>query len=423
MSAVPILFLQLIAILGVARLLSAVLRHVHQPPVIGEMLAGIVLGPLVFGCLSPHWQAALFPVDSLGALEGLSELGLVLFMFVVGAELRLPGGARRHLGASGAIGLACVLLPCALGLAIAPFLHGEFAPQGVAFWPFALFMAASLSITAFPVMARILKERDMTESAEGRLALTSAAFANLLAGFVIALVLVLISSRDGWQSFAVTVIGSVALAGLAFGVLRPALARGFERHAQDGRPTPAMLGLLLILVFAAAAATRALGLHEVFGAFLIGAILPRDNRLLACLVERIEHLAVIVLMPVFFALAGLHMSADAFVGAGLLALALVLAAAMSGQMVGGTLGARLSGLAWPQALSVGALMNARGLMELIIMKIGLDMGVIDNAIFTMLMIMAVGTTLMTTPLLALFGRLGRTTQPLAQAVRNPRSLP
>jgi Kef-type K+ transport system membrane component KefB len=176
MSAVPILFLQLIAILGVARLLSAVLRHVHQPPVIGEMLAGIVLGPLVFGCLSPHWQAALFPVDSLGALEGLSELGLVLFMFVVGAELRLPGGARRHLGASGAIGLACVLLPCALGLAIAPFLHGEFAPQGVAFWPFALFMAASLSITAFPVMARILKERGMTESAEGRLALTSAAF-------------------------------------------------------------------------------------------------------------------------------------------------------------------------------------------------------------------------------------------------------
>jgi Kef-type K+ transport system membrane component KefB len=131
MSAVPILFLQLIAILGVARLLSAVLRHVHQPPVIGEMLAGIVLGPLVFGCLSPHWQAALFPVDSLGALEGLSELGLVLFMFVVGAELRLPGGARRHLGASGAIGLACVLLPCALGLAIAPF-HIPVLHRGVA---------------------------------------------------------------------------------------------------------------------------------------------------------------------------------------------------------------------------------------------------------------------------------------------------
>ena len=225
MSAVPILFLQLIAILGVARLLSAVLRHVHQPPVIGEMLAGIVLGPLVFGCLSPHWQAALFPVDSLGALEGLSELGLVLFMFVVGAELRLPGGARRHLGASGAIGLACVLLPCALGLAIAPFLHGEFAPQGVAFWPFALFMAASLSITAFPVMARILKERGMTESAEGRLALTSAAFDNVFAGFVIALAL--ISSRTDWERFAFTLGGSLVLVGFAIWILRPALARGF----------------------------------------------------------------------------------------------------------------------------------------------------------------------------------------------------
>ena len=421
MSAVPILFLQLIAILGVARLLSAVLRHVHQPPVIGEMLAGIVLGPLVFGCLSPHWQAALFPLDSLAALEGLSELGLVLFMFVVGAELRLPGGARRHLGASGAIGLACVLLPCALGLAIAPFLHGEFAPQGVAFWPFALFMAASLSITAFPVMARILKERGMTESAEGRLALTSAAFDNVFAGFVIALAL--ISSRTDWERFAFTLGGSLVLVGFAIWILRPALARGFERYADNGRPTPAMLCLLLILVFAAAAATRALGLHEVFGAFLIGAILPRDNRLLACLVERIEHLAVIVLMPVFFALAGLHMSADAFSGTGWLALGLVLVAAMAGKDVGGALGARHAGLAWPQALSVGALMNARGLMELIIMKIGLDLGVIDGAIFTMLMIMAVATTLMTTPLLALFGRLGRTTPPHAQAVRNPRSLP
>ena len=421
MSAVPILFLQLIAILGVARLLSAVLRHVHQPPVIGEMLAGIVLGPLVFGCLSPHWQAALFPLDSLAALEGLSELGLVLFMFVVGAELRLPGGARRHLGASGAIGLACVLLPCALGLAIAPFLHSRFAPQGVAFWPFALFMAASLSITAFPVMARILKERGMTESAEGRLALTSAAFDNVFAGFVIALAL--ISSRTDWERFAFTLGGSLVLVGFAIWILRPALARGFERYADNGRPTPAMLCLLLILVFAAAAATRALGLHEVFGAFLIGAILPRDNRLLACLVERIEHLAVIVLMPVFFALAGLHMSADAFSGTGWLALGLVLVAAMAGKVVGGALGARHAGLAWPQALSVGALMNARGLMELIIMKIGLDLGVIDGGIFTMLMIMAVATTLMTTPLLALFGRLGRTTQPHAQAVRNPRSLP
>ena len=385
------------------------------------MLAGIVLGPLVFGCLSPHWQAALFPLDSLAALEGLSELGLVLFMFVVGAELRLPGGARRHLGASGAIGLACVLLPCALGLAIAPFLHSRFAPQGVAFWPFALFMAASLSITAFPVMARILKERGMTESAEGRLALTSAAFDNVFAGFVIALAL--ISSRTDWERFAFTLGGSLVLVGFAIWILRPALARGFERYADNGRPTPAMLCLLLILVFAAAAATRALGLHEVFGAFLIGAILPRDNRLLACLVERIEHLAVIVLMPVFFALAGLHMSADAFSGTGWLALGLVLVAAMAGKVVGGALGARHAGLAWPQALSVGALMNARGLMELIIMKIGLDLGVIDGAIFTMLMIMAVATTLMTTPLLALFGRLGRTTQPHAQAVRNPRSLP
>ena len=423
MITIPLLLLQLVAILGVARLLSLVLRHFHQPPVIGEMLAGMALGPVVFGVLAPDWQTFLFAPGSLAALDGLSQIGLVLFMFIVGAELRLPGGARHHLRVAGGVALLSVLLPMILGFAISPLLHEQFAPPGVTFWPFALFMAASMSITAFPVMARILKERGMTETPVGRLSLTSAALADVLAGVVLALVVALLSSHSGWSGFAISMIGSIALGWFCFAVLRPWLARAFARHAPDGRPSTSMMAMILILVFAGAAATSALGLHAVFGAFLIGAILPRDNRLLACLVERIEHLAVLVLMPVFFALAGLSMTVDAFAGAGMAALGLVLAAAIIGKLVGGALGARIAGQGWPESMAVGSLMNARGLMELIVIKIGLDVGVIGAEIFTMLMIMAVVTTLMTSPLLVVFTRIAGKTESLAQGMPPHRNLP
>ena len=255
MNAIPILLIQLVAILGTARILSILLRHFGQPPVIGEMLAGIALGPMVFGAIAPQAQAFLFAPASLSALDALSQIGLILFMFIVGAELRLPGGAKRHLGASSLVGTLSVLLPFALGIAISPGLHARFAPEGVAFWPFAFFMAASMSITAFPIMARILKERGMTESPIGRLSLTSAALADVLAWIVLAFVVALISSHAGWSGFAFTVVGSIALGAFAFGVLRPWLAHMLARHAADGRPGNGMLALILILVFARSAAT------------------------------------------------------------------------------------------------------------------------------------------------------------------------
>ncbi len=402
MGSIPILLLQLVAILGTARLFAILLRQFGQPPVIGEMLAGIALGPMVFGLLAPQAQAFLFAPTSLAALDGLSQIGLILFMFIVGAELRLPGGARRHLSASALVGVLSVVLPFALGLAISPALHESFAPEGIAFWPFALFMAASMSITAFPIMARILKERGMTESAVGRLSLTSAALADVLAWIVLAFVVALISSKAGWSGFAVTMAGSIGLAVFAFVALRPWLASLLEKHAPDGRPGSGLLALILILVFATSAVTSGLGLHAVFGAFLIGVVLPRDNRLLASLIERIEYVAVIVLMPVFFALAGLNTTTDAFAGAGLGALMLILGAAVFGKILGGAAGARAAGYGWRESFATGSLMNARALMELIVMKVGLDIGVIGMEIFTMLMIMAVLTTLMTTPLLTAF---------------------
>ena len=422
MTSMPMLFVQLAVILGVARLLALLLRRIGQPPVIGEMLAGIMLGPMVFGALAPTAQAWLFAPESLAALGGLSQIGLVLFMFIVGAELRVPAGARRHLTAAGLTGLFSVILPFALGLAISPMLHGQLAPAGVAFWPFALFMAASMAITAFPIMARILKERGMTESAVGRLSLTSAAMADVLAWIVLALVVAMISSRAGWSGFVITVLGTAAMAVFSFMVLRPLLARAMERHGDEGRPSAGLLAVLLIGVFVSAAITDALGLHAVFGAFVFGAALPRDNRLLACLIERIEYVAVLVLMPVFFALAGLHTTPDALGGAGVVALALILAAAVLGKVLGGAAGARAAGMNWRDSFAVGSLMNARALMELIVMKVGLDVGVIGPEIFTMLMIMAIVTTLMTTPLLNLFSSRKTSANPpmnTAATLRNP----
>lgn len=398
------LLLQLVVILGTARVLGMLLRYFGQPAVIGEMAAGIVLGPIVFGLFAPELHAYIFDKGSLGALNGLSELGLVLFMFIVGAELRLPMGVRQQLVAASWIGSLSVLVPMLLGLGVAVLVHQELAPAGAAFWPFALFMASAMSITAFPVMARILKDRKATSTTVGRLSLTGAAFADALAWIMLILVVVLAGSGRDWGHFWRTLAGLGALALVLFFVVRPIVGRLLARFAADGRPEGSLLAILLIGAFGCAYVTEILGVHAVFGAFLFGMSLPRDDRLLASLIERIEHVALIVMMPIFFALAGLNTTADAFVGTGLGALLLILAAAVFGKIFGGAFGARISGQPWRISFAVGSLMNARGLMELIVIKVGLDIGVISDELFTMLLVMALITTVMTGPLLTLFAR-------------------
>jgi Kef-type K+ transport system membrane component KefB len=397
-----VLLLQLVIILATARACGMLLRYVGQPPVIGEMAAGLVLGPIVFGATFPEFHAELFAKDSLPALSSLSTLGLVLFMFVVGAELRAPDGVRNQVKAAGMVGVLSVLLPMGFGLAIAPALYPQLVPAGVGFWPFALFMAAAMAITAFPVMARILKERGMTQTPIGRLSLSAAAMADVGAWILLALVMALLAAKTGWSGFARALLGLGAMTTIVFGLLRPFYARLLARHADDGKPSGMVLAALLIGMLACAAATEWLQLHAVFGAFLFGACLPRDDRLLHTLIERIEHLAVIVLMPVFFALAGLNTTPDAFAGASIGALALIVLAAVGGKIVGGSAGARLAGYGWRDSLAVGSLMNARGMMELIVIKVGLDAGVIGPELFTMLLVMALATTVMTGPLLSLF---------------------
>ncbi|MFM9928118.1 cation:proton antiporter [Variovorax sp. H27-G14] len=401
MSATSLL-LQLIVILSTARLCGWVLRYVGQPSVVGEMAAGLMLGPVVMGALFPALHAQLFSKESLQGLSSLSTLGLVLFMFVVGLELRASQGVREQLRSAGYVGVLSILVPAALGIAIAPALHPSLAPAGVGFWPFALFIAAALSITAFPVMARILKDRGMTRTPFGQLSLGAAAVVDVFAWILLAFVVAMVGAGEGYQGLLKTTLGMVVVLCVLFLAVKPAFAWLLRTKAPEGEPSITLMAALMIGLLATSLATEWLHLHAVFGAFLFGACLPRDDRLLKSLTERIEPISIVVLMPLFFALAGLGTTANAFSGAGVGAMLLILGVAAFGKIAGGAIGARMAGYGWRDSLATGSLMNARGLMELIVMKIGLDAGLIGPELFTMLLVMALVTTAMTGPLINLF---------------------
>lgn len=401
MSATSLL-LQLIVILTTARVCGWVLRYVGQPSVVGEMAAGLMLGPVVMGALFPALHAQLFSKESLQGLSSLSTLGLVLFMFVVGLELRASQGVREQLRSAGYVGVLSTVVPAALGIAIAPALHPSLAPAGVGFWPFALFIAAALSITAFPVMARILKDRGMTRTSFGQLSLGAAAVVDVFAWILLAFVVAMVGAGEGFQGLLKTTLGMVVVLCVLFLAVKPGFAWLLRTKAPEGEPSITLMAALMIGLLASSLATEWLHLHAVFGAFLFGACLPRDDRLLKSLTERIEPISIVVLMPLFFALAGLGTTSSAFSGAGFGAMMLILAVAAFGKIAGGAIGARMAGYGWRDSLATGSLMNARGLMELIVMKIGLDAGLIGPELFTMLLVMALVTTAMTGPLINLF---------------------
>jgi Kef-type K+ transport system membrane component KefB len=409
---------QLGIILVVVALLVAVLRHVGQPAVVGEMAAGFVLGPVVFGAIAPGLHAQVFAPETLGGIRGLGTLGLVLFMFLMGAELRID--ARRaapFLRAAARLSALSVLLPFALGVAIAPLLHPAFAPAGLAFWPFALFLGTALSVTALPVMARILRERGLAESEPGKLALSAAALGDAGAWLMLAVVVAAGKPGARWEQLWLTVVLLALLCAFVFGVVRPVLARRFgQRTGEEGLPA-GDIPMLLVGAVACAFATDCLQVHAAFGAFLFGLCLPRDDRLAAALRARVEPLVLLVLMPCFFALSGLGTTGEAFAGTGMALFALVLLAAIAGKFAAGVAGARWAGQSWRPALMVGALMNTRGVVELVFLKVGLDAGLIGPELFTALFVTALVTTLMTSPLLGWLGRYRRKLAPATPLVK------
>lgn len=395
-------FLQVVVILIVAKFVGALLKRAGQPEVIGEMMAGFILGPIVLGYFFPDFHRALFRGAAELQLKVLSDLGILLFMFVVGAEFRFPERKRhgpRHVVLL--IGTCSILVPFVLGAAAAPLLYQPLAPHGAPTLGFTLFIATVFSVTAFPVLARILKERRMIDSEQGVISLASAALSDIGVWIMLAIIALSLQIEGRWQDLAWRLLGLVALCVISFAVVRPMFKAWLTRSGPDA---PYLLLVLICGALIYASITEWLQVHSVFGAFLFGACLPRDQRLLDMLVERVEHLSVVVLMPSFFALAGLNTSLDAFSGVGIGLLALVVLVAVAGKLLGAGIGARMAGYPLDQSLRIGVLMNARGLMELVVLKIGMDLGLIDDRLFTLFVIMTVATTMMTGPLLTLLDR-------------------
>ncbi len=393
------LLLQIAVILIAARALGWVFQRIHQPRVVGEMAAGILLGPSLLGWIAPGVASALFPEGSLESLRVLSQVGLILFMFLVGLELDTRGlrGRGRAVVVTSCFG---IVAPFLLGIVLAFHLHPGLSNPGVKFTHFALFLGTAMSITAFPVLARILAERDLLRSRVGTVALACAAADDVTAWHLLAAVVLLIRAAGLSFPFWLAALGSLGTVALLWLVARPAL-RGLEAiYRRRGIVSPDLLALLLLIMLACAWATERLGIHAVFGAFLAGAILPKERGFVEAVSEKLKDLTVVLLLPLFFAFTGLRTSVGLLQGSALwLDCALVIAVATAGKFGGVTLAARLTGSAWREAAALGVLMNTRGLMELVILNVGRDVGVISAPLFAMMVLMALVTTFLTTPLL------------------------
>lgn len=387
------LLLALACVITLARLLGAVARRLGQPPVIGEILAGILVGPTLFGTVLSD---RLFPVDIRTALAGLANVGLVLFMFIVGYELDFDAvkGRRR---AAVSISVGSVLLPLGLGVLLAFWLARHHAVQDVV--PFALFIGAAMSVTAFPVLARILTDRGMLRTEVGALALASGAVDDVVAWTLLAGVVAL---GAGGGDFPWQTLLAVPYALVMFLLVRPQLRRLVEARKRAGRLTPGILAVMLVGLLLSCWCTEAIGVHAIFGAFVFGAVMPRlgGEQLRHETMERLEQVSVLLLLPVFFVIAGLRVDLSTLDGRGLVDLGLILAVAITGKFAGAYLGARLSRIPPRRAGALASLMNTRGLTEIVILTVGVQLGILNDRLFSMMVVMALVTTVMAGPLLS-----------------------
>ena len=377
------LLVQMGTIVLVGRVLALGFRRMGQPAVIAEIVAGIALGPSLFGAVAPEGMKALFPAESMQVLSMIAQLGLVLFMFLVGLELdtRLLRGQGRT---SVAISASGIVLPFVLGSALAVPLHAGLAPEGVPLLSFALFLGVAMSVTAFPVLARILTERRLIRTRIGAVALAAAAVDDVTAWCLLAGV-VAVASASGAVPVAKTIALAVVYVVGMFKVVRPMLARIGPR-AGASLSADLVAGVFLLLL-GSAALTEWIGIHALFGAFCFGVVVPRRNALASVLVEKLEDLVTLLLLPTFFAYSGLRTQIGLLDGTSAWATcAVIVLVATVGKFGGTALAARLSGLDARSASAVGILMNTRGLMELVVLNIGLDLGVISPQLFAMMVV-------------------------------------
>jgi Kef-type K+ transport system membrane component KefB len=395
-----ILLLQVLVILFTSRVFGIFIRKLGQQSVIGEIIAGIFLGPSILGWLFPELFALIFPINSFVSLQFLSQIGLVFFMFVIGMELDLSQLKSKTHDAV-IISQVSIALPFFLGTCVSYYIFQELAPKGVSFLSFSLFIGIAMSITAFPVLARIIKERNMTRSQLGVLAITCAAADDVTAWCMLAAVIAIVKAGS--------ITSALFTIGLAVGyiifmlfVLKPWLQKISDRRKEEEKINKTVIGISFFILLLSAYFTEIIGIHALFGAFIAGVVMPNNIRFKETLSNKIEDVSTILLLPIFFAFTGLRTQMGLLNEGHLwLFCLLIVGVAITGKLLGSSITARIIGHNWHESLSLGALMNTRGLMELIVLNIGYDLGILGPEIFAIMVLMALFTTFMTGPLLDL----------------------
>lgn len=397
------LLVQFIVILAATRVLGSVFNRIGQPAVIGEMLAGILLGPSLLGWAAPNVFAFVFPRESFGALQLFSQIGVCVFMFVIGLELD-PNDLKRRARTAIVVSHCSIMVPYLLGTASALLLYRSFAAPGTSFMSFALFMGIAMSITAFPVLVRILSDRGLTRTPLGATATTCAAVDDATAWTLLAFVVAL-ARASGLIPTLVNLALLVAFVGIMLFVVRPRLPRLLTMERLQGTAAFGMIAGIFVIMTLSALTTQVIGIHALFGAFLAGVVMPRDEAFRDHIAVRLENFSTLFLLPLFFAFSGLRTQIDLLDDpASWLVVLGIVAVAVTGKIVGSMVPARLTGMSWRESFQLGALMNTRGLVELIALNIGYDLGILPPRIFSILVLMALITTFMTGPLLNLAQR-------------------
>ena len=393
-----LLLAQIITIVLVARIFGWIFRKIGQPTVIGEIIAGIVLGPSLFGLYFPDLKQSLFPLESLGNLYVLSQVGLILFMYVIGMELDLKV-LKNKANEAVVISHASIVIPFALGIGLSYFIYHQFAPVGVEFLSFSLFMGIAMSITAFPVLARIVQERGIHKTRLGTIVITCAAADDITAWCLLAAVIAIVKAGSFVSSFYIIGLAIVYVLMMLF-VVKPFLKRVGDLYAKKDNIKKSVVAIFLLTLIVSSYLTEVIGIHALFGAFMAGAIMPDLSKFRNIIIEKVEDVSVILLLPLFFVFTGLRTEIGLINEPYLWKVTgCIILVAVVGKFFGSALAARFVGQNWRDSLTIGALMNTRGLMELVVLNIGYELGVLSPKIFTMMVIMALVTTFMTGPLL------------------------
>ncbi|WP_353931646.1 cation:proton antiporter [Okeanomitos corallinicola TIOX110] len=399
MHTVIIVLVEVLIVIGISRLVGLAFRAIKQPLVIGEIVAGIMLGPSFLGLIAPQAAATLFPPEAVPFLNVLSQVGLIFFMFLIGLELN-PKYLSGNLPAAILISNISIIVPFSLAGILSLLLYPLVANESVSFTAFALFLGAAMSITAFPVLARIITENNLQGTRLGTLALTCAAVDDVTAWCILAVAIAVARNGSIDQQAILTIFASLVYIALMFTVGRWFLKRLLKHYRRAGKLSQFVLAIIYMAVVASALITEFIGIHLIFGAFLLGAVMPKNAELIREIAVKTEDFVLIFLLPVFFAYSGLRTQIGLLNRPELwLLCGLVLAVAIAGKYFGAYVAARISGINKREASALGWLMNTRGLTELIVLNIGLELGVISPLLFTMLVVMALVTTFMTSPLL------------------------